>query len=202
MKFVLARFWSYLTNCKQLVSVSLILRVQFGCMFSVSYYASYAWFNCTCNHAPLGEWQFVSLLEVYSPPQSTQKETIPHPWAPDRPHTFFATSFLSLQKQNDTFSHFLWTFSWVYWEKDNGCHNVVKTWTINSKRKSKKKISLKSASLIEHYIYQKPCIRFHTKTYHYLKLSWRNISVLSNQKIKSVRVCIIRTFVSNFKTYL
>ena len=51
-------------------------------------------------------------------------------------------------------------------------------------------------------IYQKPCIRFHTKIYHYLKLSWRNISVLPNQKTKSVGVCIIRTLVSNFKTYL
>ena len=93
MKFVLAWFWSYLTNCKQLVSVSLILHVQFGCMFLVSYYASCAWFSCTCNHAPLGDLQFFSSLEVYSPPPGTQKETIPHPRAPDRPHTFFATSF-------------------------------------------------------------------------------------------------------------
>ena len=30
---------------------------------------------------------------------------------------------------------------------------------------------------------QKPCIRFHIKTYHYLKLNWRNISVLPFQKI-------------------
>ena len=89
MKFVLAWFSSHLTNCKQLVSVSLILHVQFGCMFLVSYYASYAWFNCTCNHAPLGELQFFSLLEVYSPPPDTQKETIPHPRAPDRPHIRF-----------------------------------------------------------------------------------------------------------------
>ena len=64
-----------------------------------------------------------------------------------------ATSFLSVKKQNDTFSLLLWTFSWVYWEKDNGCHNVVKTWSINLKTKKKKKNSLnKSASLIEHFM--------------------------------------------------
>ena len=51
-------------------------------------------------------------------------------------------------------------------------------------------------------IYQKPCIRFHIKTYHYLKLSWRNISDLPFQKIKSIRVHIIRTFVSNFTAML
>ena len=90
MKFVLAWFSSHLAGCKQLVSVSLILHVQFGCVFLVSNYASYAWFNnCTCNHAPLGELQFFSLLGVYSPPPDTQKETIPHPRAPDRPHIRF-----------------------------------------------------------------------------------------------------------------
>ena len=65
----------------------------------------------------------------------------------------FREFFVSVQKQNDTFSLLLWTFSWVYWEKDNGCHNVVKTWSINLKTKTKKKNSLnKSASLIEHFM--------------------------------------------------
>ena len=61
-------------------------------------------------------------------------------------------------------------------------HNVVKTQTIKLKTKTKWKNSLKSASFIEHFmrtlteslflsIYQKPCIRFHIKTYHYLNLS-------------------------------
>ena len=67
-------------------------------------------------------------------------------------YMFFATSFWSVQKQNDTFSQLLWMFSWVYREKNNGCHNLVKTWTINLKMKTKKKNSLKRAFLIEHFI--------------------------------------------------
>ena len=39
-------------------------------------------------------------------------------------------------------------------------------------------------------------------SFHYLKLGWRNIYVLLFQKIKSIGVWKIRTFVSNFKTYL
>ena len=43
----------------------------------------YAWFNSTCYH-PLprpspGGFAIFSHLAVYSPPPSTQKETIPHP---------------------------------------------------------------------------------------------------------------------------
>ena len=46
--------------------------------------------------------------------------------------------YIFVQKQNNTFSQLLWTFSWVYWEsKDNGCHNAFKTWTINLKTKKK-----------------------------------------------------------------
>ena len=42
------------------------------------------------------------------PTPGTQKETIPHPRALDRPYIrFFATSFLPVQKQNDTFSQFI-----------------------------------------------------------------------------------------------
>ena len=67
-------------------------------------------------------------------------------------YMFFATSFWSVQKQNDTFSQLLWMFSWVYRKKDNGCHNLVKIWTINLKMKTKKKNSVKRASLIEHFI--------------------------------------------------
>ena len=100
--------------------------------------------------AHLRELQFFSFLEVYSPSTGTQKEAIPHPRAPDRPHIcFLQTSSWSVQKQNDTFSLLLWTFSWFYWQYGNGCHNVVKTWTINLKTKTKKKNSLKRASLIK-----------------------------------------------------
>ena len=161
MKFVLAWFSSHLTNCKQLVSVSLVRHVQLGCMFLVSYYASYAWFNCTCNHAPpRGVAIFFFIGGLFPTPGHTERDDSPPPSSWSTSYTFFATSFLSLQKQNDTFSDFLWTFSWVYWEKDNGCHNVVKTWTINSKTKSKKKNSLKSASLIEHFMWTLDRISF------------------------------------------
>lgn len=37
------------------------------------------------GHTP-GDLKFFSFLVVCSPPQGTQKETISHPWAPDRPH--------------------------------------------------------------------------------------------------------------------
>ena len=120
---------------------------------------------------------------------------------------FFATSFLSEQRQKDTFSQLLCIFSWDYWEKDNGCHNVAKKWTINLKTKTKEKSSLKSASLVELHKNTGPNLCFSTYikslfhlNYHYLKLSWRNISVLPFQKLKSTRERIIRTFVSNFKT--
>ena len=63
----------------------------------------------------------------------------------------FCYLFWSVQKQNDLFSQLLWTLSWVYWEKDNGCHNVVKTWTINLKTNYLwRRKTLKNASLIEH----------------------------------------------------
>ena len=65
---------------------------------------------------------------------------------------FLLHLFYPCKSKTTRFHIFLWTFSWVYWEKDNGCHNVVKTWTINSKTKSKKKNSLKSAFLIEHFM--------------------------------------------------
>ena len=158
---------------------------------------------------PPGDLHFFSFLEVYSPSPGTQKEAIPHPRAPDRPHIimFFATSFLSKQRQKDTFSQLLCMCSWDYWEKDNGCHNVAKKWTINLKTKTKEKNSLKSASLVELHKNTGPNLCFSTYikslfhlNYHYLKLSWRNISVLPFQKLKSTRERIIRTFVSNFKT--
>ena len=80
----------------------------------------------------------VSFLEVYSPPPSSWWNS----------YKFFATSFSSVQKPNVTFSQLLWTFSWIYWVKDNG----FKTWTINLKLKMKMQNSLKSASLIEHFM--------------------------------------------------
>ena len=63
----------------------------------------------------------------------------------------FCCRFWSVQKQNDLFSQLLWTLSWVYWEKDSGCHNVVKTWTRNLKMNYLwRRKTLKNASLIEH----------------------------------------------------
>ena len=135
--------------------------------------------------------------------------SIPHPQAPDQTHISFLLHIFHVQKPNDTFSQLLiWTFSWVYWEKDNG----FKTWTINLKLKMKMKNSLKSASLIEHFMRTldwisvslyissgSHCIRFRIKNYHYLKLSWRNISALRFQKINSLQVRIMHTFISNFK---
>ena len=145
---------------------------------------------------PRGICIFFSFLEVYSP--------LPSSWSTS--HMFFATSFLSEQRQKDTFSQLLCMFSWDYWEKDNGCHNVAKKWTINLKTKTKEKNSLKSASLVELHKNTGPNLCFSTYikslfhlNYH-LKLSWRNISVLPFQKLKSTRERIIRTFVSNFKT--
>ena len=124
---------------------------------------------------PRGICIFFSFLEVYSP--------LPSSWSTS--HMFFATSFLSEQRQKDTFSQLLCMFSWDYWEKDNGCHNVAKKWTINLKTKTKEKNSLKSASLVELHKNTGPnlCLSTYIKSlfhlnYHYLKLSWRNISVL------------------------
>ena len=107
---------------------------------------------------PLWELQFFSFLEVYSPlpgytgvergrglPRrllpGTQKKTIPHgPSSWLTSYTFSATAFLFVQEQNDAFSQLSFlTFSWVYWKKVNGWHNVVKTWTINLKTKTKTK---------------------------------------------------------------
>ena len=76
------------------------------------------------------------------PIPDTQKETIPHPRRSSTSYTFF------LPVQNETFSQLFndKRFSRVY------CHNVVKKWNIYLKTKTKKKNSLKSASLIEHFI--------------------------------------------------
>ena len=140
-------------------------------------------------------------------PGHAERGNSPPPSSRSTSHMFFATSFLSEQRQKDTFSQLLCMFSWDYWEKDNGCHNVAKKWTINLKTKTKEKNSLKSASLVELHKNTGPNLCFSTYikslfhlNYHYLKLSWRNISVLPFQKLRSTRERIIRTFVSNFKT--
>ena len=79
------------------------------------------------GHTP-GDLQFFSFLEVYTLPLVTQKlRQFPTlELLIDLTYVFATvTSFLSIQKQNDTFSsQLLWTFSWVYWEKDN--ESVVK----------------------------------------------------------------------------
>ena len=123
------------------------------------------------GHTP-GDLQFFFFLGGLFPiPGHVERDNSPSPSSWSTSYTFFATSFWSVQRQNDTFSQLLWTFPWVFWDKDNGCHNVAKTWSINLKTKTKKNNFLKSASLIEHfmrtldrisvsfYIYQKPCVR-------------------------------------------
>ena len=184
-----------------------------------------AWFNFTWNHAPPSlprytpwDLQYFFLLEVYSPLLGTQKETILHSRAPDRrPDVHFLLHLFDLYKRKMTRFHNFYECFPEFIESffpefiDNGCHNLVKTWTINLKMKTKKKNSLKRASLTEHFIRRldqislslyvsKACIHFHIKNY--LKLSWRNSSVLAFQKTKSIQVRIIHTFISNFKTYL
>ena len=73
-----------------------------------------AWFNYfTCNHAPPPpphthtHWAFAifSFSEVYSPPQGTQEETIPHPQAPDRPRIQFFQHLFHLYKSKTTHFH-------------------------------------------------------------------------------------------------
>ena len=164
---------------------------------------------CTLpRHTPWDLQYFFFVGGLFPTTGHTERDNSPPPssWSTTT-YMFFATSFWSVQKQNDTFSPFLWMFSWVYREKDNGCHNLVKTWTINLKMKTKKKNSVKRTlhrktgpnlsfslcikSLVFIFIFK-----------NYLKLSWRNFSVLAFQKIKSIQVRIIRTFISNFKTYL
>ena len=116
----------------------------------------------------------------------------------------FATfSFLEVYFPPRAPDQLSWTFFWVYWEKDNGCHNVVKTWTINLKLKTKKKNSLKNASLIEHFMRTLDWISvslFISEPLH--SFSYKNLSLFKAKlkKIKSFQVGIIRTFISNFKT--
>ena len=45
------------------------------------------------GHTP-GDLQYCSFLEVYSPLPGTQKETIPHPRASNRPHIRFLLHLL------------------------------------------------------------------------------------------------------------
>ena len=172
------------------------------------------------GHTPRGFAIFSLSWRSIPHPLSTQKETIPHPGAPDRPHIrFLGTSFWFVKKQNETFSQLSRTFSKVYWEKDNGCHNVVKTWTINLKTKTKKKILLKSASLTEQFIRTLDRISVYpyiskalSALYPFSYISFLTfkarlkkylcISFPKHNYIKCIRIRIILTFVSNFKTYL
>ena len=101
----------------------------------------------------------------------------------------FGTSFWSIQKWNKMFSQLLSMFPRVYWEKDKGCHYVVKTWTINLKMEKEEKKSLKKCFLdrtlhkltldqisVSLYI-SKALYLFSRKfSYRYLKGGWRNIS--------------------------
>ena len=63
-------------------------------------------------------------------------------------YVFYGYLFLIHTKAKwDIFTTFFTTFSRVYWEKDDGCHYLVKTWTIHLKMKTKKKNSLKKRLL-------------------------------------------------------
>ena len=63
-------------------------------------------------------------------------------------YVFYGYLFLIHTKAKwDVFTTFFTTFSRVYWEKDDGCHYLVKTWTIHLKMKTKKKTSLKKCLL-------------------------------------------------------
>ena len=52
-----------------------------------------------------GHLQFFPFLEVYSPPQGTQEETIPLPQAPDRPHIQSFLNLFNLYKSKTTHFH-------------------------------------------------------------------------------------------------
>ena len=121
---------------------------------------------------PLGLAIF-SLLQVYSPPLGMQKETIPLSELLFDLIYIFCYIFLIHTKAKQ---HVFTTFMSIF------LSFLVKDMDVIMKMKTKKKNSLKSDSLIEHFIehwteslflskYQKPCICFHIKTYHYLKLS-------------------------------
>ena len=58
---------------------------------------------------PTGHLQFFSFLEVYSPPQGTQEETIPHPQATDWPHIQFFLHLCTKAKQ-----HIFTTFTNIF----------------------------------------------------------------------------------------
>ena len=97
------------------------------------------------------------------------------------PAYVFGYFFFSVKKQNDTFSLLLWTFSWVYWEKDNGCHNVVKTWSINLKTKKKKKL-FKQKRFLDRTLHENTgpnlCFSLHIKSLVWLySFSYKNLSI-------------------------
>ena len=186
---------------------------------------SYAWFNLTGNNAPRayppGDLQFLVFLGgLFPTPWARRKRPYPTPELQiDLIYVFLGTSFWFVKKQNETFSQLSRTFSKVYWEKDNGCHNVVKTWTINLKTKTKKKILLKSASLTEQFIRTLDRISVYpyiskalSALYPFSYISflifkarlkkYLCISFPKHNYIKCIRIRIILTFVSNFKTYL
>ena len=54
---------------------------------------------------PPGDFHFFSFLEVYSPSPGTQKEAIPHPRAPDRPHICFLLHLFYPNKGKKTRFH-------------------------------------------------------------------------------------------------
>ena len=89
---------------------------------------------CLPGHTT-GELKIFSFLVICSPPLSTQKETIPHPRAPDRPHIriFWVDLFeinnniidFRTTAKRDVFTTFI-NVSRVYLEEDSTCIMWVK----------------------------------------------------------------------------
>ena len=63
---------------------------------------------------PRGFAIFFFLGGLFPTPGHVERDNSPPPSSWSTSYTFFATSFWSVQKQNDTFSQLLWTFSWVF----------------------------------------------------------------------------------------
>ena len=69
------------------------------------------WFNFTCNHSPRGTppgiCNFFFLGGLFPTPAHAERDNSPPPSSWLTSYLFFATSFWSVQKQNDTFSQLL-----------------------------------------------------------------------------------------------
>ena len=121
--------------------------------------------------------------------------SIPHPWACrkrqfptliDLIYIFRYIFLIHTKAKRHVFTTFMSVFP-EFFREGYGCYNENE-----NKEETLFKRCLLDRTLHENtgpnlcfsLKYQKPCICFHIKTYHYLKLSWRNISVRPFQKKK------------------